>query len=391
MERLDPIQLNREQFERNENHNVFVIMRYSEGTVLDLIEGAIKTTLSEFNLNAILAKDVVFDHELWSNIRFCMDHSRYAIVLFERIKPPDYSPNVSLELGYMLALKRPCLILKDKAFPALNTDIIGHLYTTFDSYNAEESVSLAIKKWMAKLGHSRIKPAETIEAESTLESNKERTRRIIEYLSSLDVSAPDNVIRQAASLSSLAISDNEIHEDGSDEEYHHLLLSERDLLCNLMKSGSTLKIMISPDTQKERVSLGLVSMEYARTNIIPRYDRLIKYVENNINNKNLQIVYLHRLPYDNLVIINSDVSLIGRKRLREKGFPYTTVIYDPAVITEQIKDFDINFDENADILSGQSIDNESKNEEIKKKVIKRLKKSRRELVHIAEQGNEFEI
>lgn len=390
MERIDPLQINREQFEKNKDSNVFVIMRYAEGTVLDEIEETIKSTLIEFNLNPILAKDVVFDSLLWSNLKFCMDHCRYSIVVFERIKPPDFSPNVSLELGYMLALKTPCLLLKDHTFPQLSTDILGHLYTAFDSYKPKQSISEAVTDWLTKLGHSPIKPAEIIEEETTLDSNKERTRRIIGYLEDVDAKKSNNIIRQAASLSSLAISDKEQCDHEVDDVYQQLLLSERNLLYELLDSEAELRIMVSPDTQKERVSLGLVSKEFGRTNIIPRYNRLIDCIEENINNSKLQIVYLHRLPYDNLVIVNSDVSLVGRKKLREKGFPYTTVIYDPVVIAEQVNDFDLTFEENAEILSGTAT-GKSREVAIKRKVIKRLKKSRSELVHILDQDDDQEI
>ena len=84
MERIDPIKLNREEFEKDSNRNVFIIMRYAQGTLLDEIESTIKETLLKYNLKAILARDVVFDLELWSNIKFCMEHSRYGIVVFDQ-------------------------------------------------------------------------------------------------------------------------------------------------------------------------------------------------------------------------------------------------------------------------------------------------------------------
>lgn len=276
-----------------------------------------------------------------------MLHSRYAIVVFEKILQPDFNPNVALELGYMLALRRPCLILKEKSMPILHTDIIGHLYTPFDAQNIKATVASAIESWLEKLGHPRVKVAETITARSTIKAYKKRTDRIVKELSETEsdagLSFTTFVVRQAASLSSLAISNKERHEDDNNDKYKNLLLLERDRLKSLLEKGATIKLIISPDTQVSRVQLGLVNKEFVKINILTRYDELIKTIEEQRNNPNLQIVYAHRLPQDNLLILGESRVFIGRKRIREKGFPHTTLVYDPVVIHGEVYEFDILF------------------------------------------------
>lgn len=374
MERIDPLRLNRDEFEKEENRNVFIIMRYAHRTVLDQIESTIKETLLRYGLKAILAKDVVFDPELWNNIKFCMEHSRYGIVVFDRVKQPDFSPNVTLELGYMLALRRPSLILKEHSIATLNTDIIGHLYTAFDPYDVRDSVSVAIENWLTKLGHSKFRSANIITADNPLEANKARTKSIIHYLEEVTDDGNKHIIRQAASMSSIAISDKEAHRDENDGEYHQLLLRERDLMSRHIEADSTLRLIISPEAQIERVELGLVSLDYISTNIIPRYDRLIKFITRNLNNSNLQVTFTLRLPHDNLTIIDEQITFIGRKRRRESGFPYTTQIFDPAVVEEEIEEFDNIFTDNVGVLL--NTDNAEENlfgsQDLKMKVIEKL-------------------
>ena len=375
MKRIDPLKLNRDEFEKDENRNVFIIMRYAPSTTLDLIESTIRETLSKFNLKAILAKDVAFDIELWNNIKFCMDHSRYGIVVFDRVKQPDFSPNVALELGYMIALKRPSLILKEQNIPTLNSDIIGHLYNAFDSYDIINSVSSAIESWLIKLGHSKIRSAEIITAENSLAANKKRTERIVQFLEEVAYHKKCNIIRQAASMSSLAISDRETHRGDDDGEYKRLLSKERNLISKYSDSGYMLRIIISPETQIERVELLLVPYEYIKNNIIPRYDTLINFIEKNIDNPRVQITYTLRLPHDNVTIIDNLTTFIGRKRRRESGFPYTTQIFDPAVIDAEIEEFDSIFSDNVGVLLG--IDNVENDlfgsQKLKYKVIEKLK------------------
>jgi len=377
----------RNTFEKDLYRNVFVIMRYAPKAPFVEIEKTIKETLQRYGLKAVLAKDVAFHQQLWNHVRFCMEFSRYAIVVFESILNPDFNPNVTLELGYMLAKGRPCLILKEKAMPKLHTDIIGHLYVPFNAHKVKETVRTAVENWLEGLGHTSIKPAETITAATAIEAYKERTRRIVsalsEIASDLTIRSDDRIIRQAASLSSLAISDKERHE-GDDGEYHDLLLRERSWFRSLLEDGTMIRIIISPDTQVARVNSRLVTREYAEENILPRYEQLIRTIKKNLGRNNLQIVYVPRLRHDNILILNKGRILIGRKRMREMGFPHTTLIYDPAVITDEIDEFDTIFNESAGVILGEQHPQpkEYGSEKLKLNVVERLKESQREIKHL---------
>jgi hypothetical protein len=47
----------------------------------------------------------------------------------------------------MYALKRRCLLLKDKRMPRLPTDVCGKIYKDFDTYDASQSVAGQLKAW----------------------------------------------------------------------------------------------------------------------------------------------------------------------------------------------------------------------------------------------------
>lgn len=384
----DPFKNKRVAFEKDEHKNVFVIMRYGAEPPFAEIENTITETLQRFGLKAVLARDVGFHQQLWNNVRFCMDHSRYAIIVFERILDPAYNPNVAIELGYMMGLKRPRLILKDHSIQVLPTDIIGQLYTEFNSYRAKETIAVAIERWLEKLGHSSIKPAEVITAGTEIEANIKRTRRIIAELSArtTDSNTPPNklIVRQAATMSSLAISDEERHQDDKNSKYHRLLLEERKAMETLLKNGAVVRLIISPDTQVHRARLKLTTTKYVRTNILPRYAQLVATIKENLSCNNLQIVYVHRLPHDNLLIAGEDRVYIGRKRVRQKGFPNTTVIYDPTVVHTEINEFDILFKDSVGAIISIKQPNQLQIEDygskvLKLKIIRRLIESESEI------------
>lgn len=374
MDSSNPFELNRKAFKRESDKNVVVIMRYGPDKPFQEIESTIKDTLLLYGLKATLAKDVALHEQLWDNVRFCMDHCCYGVVVFERILQPDYNPNVALELGYMLAKGIPCLILKDVSMPRLQTDIIGHLYTPFDSHSVRETVAPAIEGWLRRLGHSTVV--------ETIYSNEERTRRILSELSrsTSDSSVPigSHVLRQAGSLSSFAISDNEnFSNDDGGEDYKLLLLHEREMFTTSVREGATVKIMISPDTLLARVRNRAITQEYVTFNILPRYEQLIETITANLESNNFQIVYSERLKYPNLLVIDERVAFLGDRRLHESGFPKTEINRDPVIIKREIKDFDTLFNDSvrlilrirtptADCLSSQAL---------KSGVLQRLKES----------------
>jgi len=106
-----------------------------------------------------------------------MTHSRYGIVVVENIderspKSSYFNPNVAIELGYMLALKNRCLILKERAVRTLNTDILQFIYTPFDKFDVRDTVEAAISRWLENLSVFPTRPIEIISSDNALEAEK---------------------------------------------------------------------------------------------------------------------------------------------------------------------------------------------------------------------------
>lgn len=132
--------------------NVFLMMRFEEKPYFAEIEQTVRNTLGRYRLNGVRADDRAYSPDLWENVCTYMLGCSYGVVVFEEIDQREFNPSVALELGFMMAQNKRCLILKDKRMPAVPTDIVGKLYETFDAFQIATSVSKAIDNWARDLG-----------------------------------------------------------------------------------------------------------------------------------------------------------------------------------------------------------------------------------------------
>jgi len=316
---MDSLEQRRVDFVAAADRNVFVIMRYGEGNPYKALEKAVRETVERYGFTPHLARDRWFYDGLWENIEFYMRNSRYGIAVFERASPPDFNPNVAIELGYMLGMGKKCLILKDDTVPVFS-DLLGRLFETFKPASVRFTVPPAIHQWMKGLGHQAIQPIETIEAQATAEAKKQRTRVIIGVLEEL-LKSPGSIVRQGGSLSSFAISADEGILAGEDQELKTLLLRERDVFCELISHCTVVRCLISPHIQVMSARLGILRREHLRSDVLPRIAQLQALINANLDNATFQIAATPRLPHDNVLIDDSTGQVfIGSRKLRESGF-----------------------------------------------------------------------
>jgi len=130
----------------------FIMMRFGETTAHEAIETAIKNVLKKYGFTGLLARDKEYHEDLYPNIQTYMHGCGFGIAVFERIESNDFNPNVSLEVGYLLGLKKLVLLLKDKTLNALQTDLVGKLYRPFDPLHPEETIAGQIEQWLEDKG-----------------------------------------------------------------------------------------------------------------------------------------------------------------------------------------------------------------------------------------------
>jgi hypothetical protein len=130
----------------------FIMMKFSRTKAHEEIAAAIKSALGEYGIKGVRADDKQYHDDLFPNIQTYIHGCAFGIAVFERIEADDFNPNVSLEVGYMLALKRPVCLLKDRTLRTLHTDLIGKLYRLFDPQDIYPTITKELGKWLSDKG-----------------------------------------------------------------------------------------------------------------------------------------------------------------------------------------------------------------------------------------------
>jgi hypothetical protein len=137
------------------DRNVFIMTRFVPGNaLLTLLDQELRRTLCRHGLNALRADDRMYptDRQLWKNVCVYMLCCRYGVAVLEDRIRDEFNPNVALEYGFMRALDKPTLLLKDAGFHNLRADILGTLHETFDLTDIAGSLARPIESWIRDLG-----------------------------------------------------------------------------------------------------------------------------------------------------------------------------------------------------------------------------------------------
>jgi DNA-binding MarR family transcriptional regulator len=114
----------------------------------------IKEICLNYHIEALRADSKYYTKEILPNIKTYMWGCDLGIAIFEKLEnnnEPDsegYNPNVSLEVGYMMALKKTPLLLKDSRISKLHSDLIPIIYDSFDADHLQETIPPIIEKWL---------------------------------------------------------------------------------------------------------------------------------------------------------------------------------------------------------------------------------------------------
>ena len=142
------------------DRNVFIMMpfRQKEDDSYKDIEKIIKKELLKNGFMGWLASDKDLDSSLWGNITTYMTACKYGIAVFTRREDvgkgtiePEFNPNVSLELGFMMSRGKRVLLLKDSFLKTLPTDIMGQLYKQFDLRKVRSDLPSIITNWTKEI------------------------------------------------------------------------------------------------------------------------------------------------------------------------------------------------------------------------------------------------
>lgn len=121
------------------SQRVFIMTKYPDGadakldeqlqTVINTVKDAVRARY----YHPQLAGETQLHHNLWENVECQMLACARGIAIVEDRFNPKLNPNVSMEWGWMRAMKRPVLYLIEKAVPAeqIPADVMGLIRSRF--------------------------------------------------------------------------------------------------------------------------------------------------------------------------------------------------------------------------------------------------------------------
>lgn len=130
----------------------FLMMRFGKTKAHEKVVSGIRMALEPLGIAALRADDKQYHDNLFSNVLTYVYGSGLGIAVFERIETEEFNPNVALEVGYMLALRKPVCLLKEKTLRTLHADLVGKLYRVFDSLDPIETIRPELTQWLRDKG-----------------------------------------------------------------------------------------------------------------------------------------------------------------------------------------------------------------------------------------------
>jgi len=125
----------------------FLMMRFSQTLAHAAIAKGAVDALVDAGITVLRADSKDYHDDLYYNVLTYLFGCGFGIAVFERLEGDEFNPNVSLEVGYMFALRKPVCLLKDRTLKMLQTDLVGKLYKEFDTQKPRESVKRAVSDW----------------------------------------------------------------------------------------------------------------------------------------------------------------------------------------------------------------------------------------------------
>ncbi len=130
----------------------FIVMRFGQTGLHEKVVKGIKSALEPHGITGLRADDKQYHDDLFNNVLTYIHGCGLGIAVFERIESNEFNPNVSLEVGYMMALRRPVCLLKDKTLGSLHSDLVGKLYRSFDAQDPIRSIPPVLCQWLMDKG-----------------------------------------------------------------------------------------------------------------------------------------------------------------------------------------------------------------------------------------------
>jgi hypothetical protein len=130
----------------------FIMMKFGKTKTHDRIVSCIKKTLAMYGITGIRSDDKQYHDDVFYNIQVYLYGCAFGVAVFERLEADQFNPNVSLEVGHMIAQRKPVCLLKDQTLETLQADLLGKIYRKFDPQDPEGTIQPELSRWLRDMG-----------------------------------------------------------------------------------------------------------------------------------------------------------------------------------------------------------------------------------------------
>ena len=138
--------------------NVNLMIAGTGGDWGETIEALLQRALSRVGLELLRAQDRSYAEDPWQNRCLYMLGCSYGVAVLSPCETDVPQLRPGLDLGFMTALNRPCLMLGEAPAEVMPADVPGTWFRSIDSSAAEESIAQHIWEWLHDLGPDQDKP-----------------------------------------------------------------------------------------------------------------------------------------------------------------------------------------------------------------------------------------
>ena len=96
----------------------FLIRKFEERNDRATLVNTVRDTFRLRGLTIVDANEKTLNPEAWGNVKEFLDHCTFGVVIIDNLSPTTagFNPNVFLEIGYLLALKKSIFILIQNSY-----------------------------------------------------------------------------------------------------------------------------------------------------------------------------------------------------------------------------------------------------------------------------------
>jgi hypothetical protein len=116
----------------------------------DKVHAEIRSFMELIRLRLCRADQRRLNQALWKNISEQMEHSWAGVAVLDATASNSVSANVFVEIGYMLCLDKPVLVLCEESTQRPPSDLSFLQYETYSQDSMEYDIPCALAKWLAE-------------------------------------------------------------------------------------------------------------------------------------------------------------------------------------------------------------------------------------------------